>query len=285
MKEEIQRKFEEAKKEIQDVGGWEGFKSGEWFLRLIHKTFQNYYEKADSEYFRQKYPGIDNAALVKKLTAIAAKQAGILGGIVGAAISADEIVGLVTMGEMGIGLPANITVALSALAAEMLLLTRIQLQLVANIAKCTGVPLDPDDPEDILIIFGFAVGGGAAEMAGKAGMKIGSNLSRTIIKGTIKKETLKKIQAIARKVGIKLLQRTIIKYAAPGVSIGIGATWNYLATRAIAKIAMNHFSERELRGRSPRSRPSTTNRRVRAQVKRRENSAPSLRRATRRRRR
>src|SRR2546422_2015819 len=118
VKEEIQRRFAQAKKEIEDLGDWRGFKSGEWFVRLIHKTFRNYYEKAECGYLQEKYPGIDKDALAKKLTAIAAKQAAILGGIVGAAVSADEIVALVTMGEMGIGLPANITVALSALAAE-----------------------------------------------------------------------------------------------------------------------------------------------------------------------
>jgi uncharacterized protein (DUF697 family) len=268
MKKEIQKKFIEAKKEIQDLGGWKGFKEGEWFLRLTHKVFRNYYERANCDFLREKYPGIDNAALVKRLTALAARNAAILGGIVGAAISADEIVALVTVGEMGIGLPANITVGLSALAAEMILLTRIQLQLVANIARCTGVPLDPDDPEDILIIFGFAVGGSASEIAGKAGMKMGSHLSRAVIKGTIKKETLKKVQAIARKVGIKLLQRTIIKYAAPGVSIGIGATWNYLATRAIAKIAIRHFDER-MNMRKVRSRPSQRTKRISGQRKRR----------------
>ena len=43
-------------------------------------------------------------------------------------------------------------------------------------------------------------------------------------------------------VGIKILQKTIIKYAVPVVSIGLGATWNYISTKSIGKIAQKHFS-------------------------------------------
>lgn len=243
-KDAILEQFEKAKKEVEELGGWEGFKNGEWFLKLVRQTFQDYYERANYEYFRAKYPGADDDTLIKKLTEVAAKNAAILGGIVGATVSADEIATLVTGAEGGIGLPANVAIAVTAIAAELIALTRIQLQLVANIAKIMQVPLDPDDPEDILIIFAFAVGGSVAEAAGKAGMKVGGKLTKIGIQNTIKKEFLKCLKNIARKLGYKLLQKTIIKYAVPLVSIGIGATWNYAATRSVSKIAKKHFTER-----------------------------------------
>lgn len=241
----IREQFEKAKQEVEELGGWEGFKSGEWFLKLVKQSFHAYYEKANCEYFRAKYPGADDATLIKKLTAVAANNAAILGGIVGATVSADEIAALVTGGEGGVGLPANIAIAVTAVASELILLTRFQLQLVANIAKIMHVPLDSEDPEDILLIFAFAVGGSVSEAAGKAGMKVGAKLTKIGIKKTIKKELLKKLKDVAQKLGYKLLQKTIIKYAMPIVSVGIGATWNYVSTRTVSKIARKHFAQRK----------------------------------------
>ena len=244
-KDAIREQFEKAKKEVEELGGWEGFKSGEWFLKLVKQSFHAYYENANCEFFRAKYPGADDDTLIKKLTEVAAKNAAILGGIVGATVSADEIAALVTGGEAGVGLPANIAIAVTAVAGELILLTRFQLQLVANIAKIMQVPLDPEDPEDILVIFAFAAGGSVAEATGKAGMKIGAKLTKFGIKNTFKKEFLKFLKDLARRLGYKLLQRTIIKYAMPIVSIGIGATWNYASTRTVSKIAKKHFTERK----------------------------------------
>jgi uncharacterized protein (DUF697 family) len=243
-KNAIQEQFEKAKKEFDEFGGWKGFKSGQWFIALVRASFRAYYEKAHYEYFKAKYPGADDDGLIEKLTSVAARNAAILGGIVGAAVGADEIAALA---ELGITLPANLAIAGAAVAGELILLTRIQLQLIANIAKIMRVHLDPDDPEDILLIFAFAVGGSVSEAAGKEGMKIGGHLTKVAVKKTINKEVLKKLREIALKLGYKLLQRTIIKYAVPLASIGIGAVWNYVSTQTVAKIAKKHFKERKKR--------------------------------------
>src|SRR5207248_1651409 len=146
-KDAIREQFERAKKEFEELGGWKGLTSGEWFLVLVQKSFRAYYERATSAYFKAKYPGADAETLIEKLTSVAAKNAAILGGVVGAAVTADELVTLATAAEAGLGLPANIAIAGAAIGGEVILLTRIQLQLVANIARIMNVPLDPDDPE------------------------------------------------------------------------------------------------------------------------------------------
>lgn len=161
----------------------------------------------------------------------------------GAAISTDEIVAIATGGEGGIGLPANIVIAATGICGEAILLIRFQLQLVANLGKLYGMPLDPDDPEDILTILAFALGGSAADTAGKFGMKVGGKLAGRAAKAVFKKETLAALKRIAAKVGIKILQRTIVKYTIPVASIGIGTGWNYASTKTVARIAIKHFKQ------------------------------------------
>jgi uncharacterized protein (DUF697 family) len=240
----LKRWVEEAATWVKEIG-WPAFKNGEWLPILVRKSFKSYYENANAAYFRRKYPGQKSDAIVKKLTAVAAKNAAILGAITGAAVSADEIMALVTtVPSGGLSLPAQITAGLTALAAEAVVLIGIQLKLIAEIAKLLGVRLDPEDPEDILLILEFAIGGAGVEAAGKFGAKIGGAATKRLIRKKLSRGTLEALKRWGAKLGIKILQRSIIKYAVPIVSALIGSGWNYVATTKVGGIAADHFRKR-----------------------------------------
>jgi uncharacterized protein (DUF697 family) len=243
-KESIKEQLLRAKNYVTELGGLAAFKSGEWLFPLIQKSFRNYWEKSNAEYFKSKYSSQDEDFIAAKLIKVAARNTGLIGAITGATVSADEIVGLVTGGEGIVGIPANVAIAMTAMASEAVLLLQFQLKLVANLGKLYEVPLDPDDPEDVLTILAFAIGGSAAEEAGKFGMKVGVKFAQATVKKYIKKEVLETLKQIGKKLGLKILQRTILKYTVPVASIGIGTGWNYTTTRAIGKIAKNHFLKR-----------------------------------------
>jgi uncharacterized protein (DUF697 family) len=240
----IRRQLDEAKKYSAEIGDWTTIKSGKWLWFIIERSFKNYWEHASAEYFYAKFPNLDADQIAEKLITVAAKNASILGGIIGATVSTDEIVGLLTGFEGGVGLPANIAIAGASLSAEAIQLVRIQLQLVANLGKLYGAPLDPDDPEDILTILAFALGGGAATAAGTAGMQVGGKAAGFGAKKLFAKDLLATLKKIASKVGVKILQRSIVKYTVPLVSIAIGSGWNYLATRSVGQISIRHFKQR-----------------------------------------
>lgn len=246
--EKIRQLLGDAKSEAVELGGWEAFKNGEWLLRLIEKSFRAYWQHANADYFRSKYPGKEDDFIAKKLIGLAAGNAALLGTVTGTAISADEIIGVAqTVGSGGagaLGLPANVAIAFTAISSEVVLLTRLQLQLVANLGKLYDIPLDPDDPEDIITILSFAIGGSISEASSKVGVRMSGGFAKTATRKHISKGTLKAIQKIGAKLGVKILQRTIIKYVVPLVSVGVGAGWNYLATRSVGYIAKKHFLKR-----------------------------------------
>jgi uncharacterized protein (DUF697 family) len=244
-KEGMRTRFEEAKKDYKDFGGWKSFKSGEWLLTLIRKCFKNYFERANAEYFRKKYKSRDVDFIAKKLIKVAAKNAAILGGLTGLLVSTDEVVALATGGELVVGLPANIAIAVTAIGAEMVLLLRMQLQLVANLAKLYEVPLDTEDPEDILIILAYAFGGAVAEEAGKFVAKAAGHVAGDVAKKIFQKELLQALKSLGKKLGVKILQRSIVKYTVPGISMAVGSTWNYFAVNSVGKIACKHFQKRK----------------------------------------
>lgn len=95
-----------------------------------------------------------------------------------------------------------------------------------------------------MLVIQFFLGGKASDAIGAAGSKGGSLAAKQFVSKFIAKETLKRIQAIGKIVGLKILQRTIRNVAVPVVSIGIGAGSNYLTTRFIAKKAQKMMKAR-----------------------------------------
>ncbi len=240
-KKALKEWVKEARGWVKEIG-WPAFKNGEWLFVVVQRSFRAYYDNANAEYFRRKYPRLDDDAIIKKLSTVAAKNAAILGAITGAAVSFDEIAALaLSLPSGGLNLPAQITLATTALAAEAIVLVRIQLHLIANIAKLLGVPLNPDDPEDVLLILQFAFGGAAAEEAGKFAAKTAGSVTNRLIRKKLSGETLVALKKWGAKLGLKVLQRSIIKYAVPIVSSVIGGTWNYMTTAKVGGIAASHF--------------------------------------------
>lgn len=240
----LRQDFEWAKGALASLGGWSGLKNGTWFYEFARSTFRTYYERATPEYLQEKYPGEGAEFIADKLIRVAAKNAMLLGSLTGAAISADEFAGLVTAGEGGVGLPANILLGLAAMGAELVLLVRFQLQMVAGLARLYGVELDADDPEDVLTVFTFALGGSLADQAGRLGMRVGARATRRMVERRMRREMFAPWKLVGKRVGAKLVSRSLVKYAVPMVSVGIGAAWNYATTRAIGRLARRHFLER-----------------------------------------
>jgi len=242
--ESIKEKVSNARQEYKELGGWPALKSGEWLSQLILKSFKNYWNNANVEYFENKYGTEDPGKIEQKLISVAARNSALLGAVVGAAISLDEILVLLSVLASGLGLPANIAIALSAIAGETFLLVRFQIQLICNLAKLHKVPLDPDDPEDILTILGFAFSGSASELAGKPVTKYGGKWLTAKVKLSFSGGRLKTAKNMGKPLGIKLLQRNIVKYILPIASIGIASTFNYWSTKSVAKVAKQKFKKR-----------------------------------------
>jgi hypothetical protein len=260
----IRKQFNESIDQVKSMG-IKALKSGEWLMPLIQKSFKAYYDNASAEYFCNKYPGLSDEKIIKKLISVCARNASILGGVTGAAVSANEISALIgTATTGGLNLPAQISIAVGALGAEALLLIRFQIKLIAEIAKVLKVPLNPNDPEDVLLVLGFAIGGSGAEVLGKASAKAAGHLTKVGVKKYIGGTTLKALKRFAAMLGQDLLQRSILKYTVPGASIAVGALWNYATTKVVGKVAIKHFvnTRKEREG-----TPSASHKKVRKPLK------------------
>jgi uncharacterized tellurite resistance protein B-like protein len=79
--------------------------------------------------------------------------------------------------------------------------------------------------------------GKGLQVAARAGTT--STIKKVVTKGT--REALLKF---GKKLGFKILQRTIIKYAVPVASAAVGSGYNYVTTKSVGQIAKLHFKNR-----------------------------------------
>ena len=228
--------FEEAK-EFAKTLNFEDARSGAWFVSLLQKVVRAYDRNARAQYFQQKYPGLPSDEIADILTSVTVRYATIAGGIAGATATANQ---LTTVASAGMTAP----LFFGTIGAEMIYLSRIQMRLVLDLSVVYDLQLNPEDPEDVLMVFGYALGVAPTELIGAGAQKAAGAGTATMIKKYISKDVLKAIQNFARKLGFKILQRTILKYAVPVASAAVGSTYNYTTTRSLGKIAKTHLKNR-----------------------------------------
>lgn len=236
IKGKVSSGFEEAKEFAKKLD-FEEVKSGEWFVSLLQRVVRTYDRNARAQYFQQKYPGLSPDDIADILISVTVRYAGIAGGIAGAAATANQISVIASAGM-------TVPLFLGTIGAEMIYLARIQMRLVLDLSVVYDLQLNPEDPEDVLMVFGYALGITPTEVIGTGASKAAGEVTKRAIKKHISKDVLKAIQDFARRLGFKILQRTILKYVVPVVSAAVGSSYNYATTKALGKITKTHFKNR-----------------------------------------
>jgi len=131
-----------------------------------------------------------------------------------------------------------------AIGSEMLYLARIQMRLVLDLSVLYDLQLDADDPEDMMMIFGYALGVAPTELLGKGIQVAARGAAEHAVKRYVSKGTLKAIQNFGKRIGIRILQKSVLKYTVPVVSAVVGSSYNYVTTKTLGRIAKSHMSNR-----------------------------------------
>ena len=236
LKNQVGSELDQAKQLAKSLN-FDDVKNGEWFIHLLRKVIQTYDRNARATYFQQKYPGLQPDEIAAILTSVTVRYATIAGAIAGAAATANQIAALSSAGMTA-------ALFLGSIGAEMLYLAQIQMRLVLDLSVVYDLQLDAEDPEDVLMIFGYALGVTPTEMLGKGLQVAAGAATKGAVKKYISKGTLKTITDFARRLGFKILQRTILKYAVPIASAAVGSSYNYATTKSVGRIAKAHLKNR-----------------------------------------
>lgn len=236
LKTQVAAELKKAKQLAKSLN-FEEVKSGEWFFHLLRKVIQSYDRNARATYFQKKYPGLPDDEIADILISVAVRYAIIAGAIAGAAATANQIAGFSSAGMTA-------ALFLGSIGAEMLYLVQIQMRLVLDLSIVYDLQLDPEDPEDVLMIFGYALGMAPTEMLGKKLQVAAGAASKKGVEKYISKGRLEAIQKFANRLGSKIFQRDFLKYAVPVASVVVGSGYNYASTLSVGKIAKAHLKNR-----------------------------------------
>lgn len=236
LRSEVETGLDNAKREAGQLD-LRDIRSGDWFVRILQQVVRAYDRNARAEYFQRKYVGLPPDDIADKLISVVTRTAAITGGVAGVAATGAQIGALATGGLATALLGTSI-------GGEMVYLTSMQMRLVLDLAVVYGIELDPDDPEDVLLVFGYALGVSPTGVVGKFAQQAAGHATKHAVKKYLSKGVLQSVKNMGAKVGVKILQKTIIKYTVPAASAVVGSSFNYLSTKSIGKIARTHFAQR-----------------------------------------
>lgn len=211
----------------------EDLKDGSWFEKLLVFALSKYKEDVDADYFRRKYPNLPADAVVEQRIQLASRYAGIEGGLTSAAYSGAV---LATIGSGGAASPLTVPGGVAAFAIDLTYLAQAQMKLAHDIAVLYRVPLNIDDPEDLwkLVRIAFAVK--LSEGAGIAAARGVPAVVRPFVKRFYSKGVLATAKTLPI-IGKYLLQRNVIKFAIPLVSVPTSVAVNYWTTKTTGQHA------------------------------------------------
>lgn len=208
-----------------------------WFLRLARRVLRGGHPERLQ---RDRDRGTSVAAIGERLVTQAAAQAALVGGLAGLGATISEIASIPTFG-------ASLALWVGVSGAELGYLTYAQLRLVQDLAYLYDVPIDHDNPQDVLAIFGFAQGLKPSELVAATFTRTAEVATAGALQEYTTRQMARFVQRLARNVGWELLEHTVIKYAVPIVSVFAGVAINYATIHSLGRIARAYLQQLRVR--------------------------------------
>lgn len=168
------------------------------------------------------YPHLDPEKLARAIVSRKSLQCGAIGALTG-------IGGLST-------LPV-------AVPMDLIATWRIQAFMVAAVAEAYGYQLSPEELKtDIIILMGA---NSAKESLKRFGIEVGKELTRRAIQRHLTREVMKRIwRVVGMKIITKAGEKSLTSFTKliPLVGAPIGFGFDYVAARAVGKVAIHYYS-------------------------------------------
>jgi len=235
-----------VKKEIKELKeyaktySWNDIKTGNWFSKFLTYALKQYAKKVNAEYFNKKYPDLPKDAIIERRIELAKKYTAIEG-IINSGVYSFAII--TTIGTRGGSSSITIPAAAVSFLADLMYTTKLQIQLAYDLSVLYKQEINIEDPEDLYDLIRIAFGVKAGEILREGASRAAPEATRQMIKSVIKGKVLNWLQKLPI-LGKYLLQRNIIKFSIPIVTIPLCTAVNYFSTNQIAKFAKKIYRDR-----------------------------------------
>jgi hypothetical protein len=215
-----------------------------WLHRLMIDTLRTYAAKTPADYLRNKYAGLSSETIAQTYIRQQARTAALAGAAATIIVSITTILaGFEILSAVGIpALALTLPVGIIAFGLELWYTLRLQLKTAYDLCNLHGVTVHPDNPDDIQEIFAIGMGIRVGTFGGNVLQHVAPTLAkqqaRTLLEASLIGRPMQ--QWMMRNVSRQLARRylaegLLLKAIVPGLSILLGAGWNYFSTIGIGR--------------------------------------------------
>lgn len=207
---------------------------------VVKRSLNEETARLNIDNIKQKYKGLPNDVIANILIKRAARKTTLEGAASGGGISGCEAVLISPIPEAS-HKTAAVGAGLGLVLADVAYSTKIQMQLLLEIAVLYGCPYDKKDEDDVWLIFKAALGLKGIERSGVWGQFIFGEAAkkqfRKLLRTGIRKSVQNQITKIAGKQVARYLGEKYVMRLVPIANIGIGAYYNRKVTLSVGKWA------------------------------------------------
>jgi hypothetical protein len=219
--------------------GVDKLKDGSWFQRIVAAHVKKHLSTVDARTWDAMYPGLDVEERAARRIRSVARRVAAAGVAASVGASTGELLSLLTD---GLGAPVGLPAAALSMGLEAAYSSLVQVDLACDLASIFGVPFDAEDVGEVATLFGLS-------------LEVDVKRRRPTRDEEEPKEdeadlglTAKLIDLedgeIAKRIGKKLLEESVMRNVIPILGVAISGRWNYVATKRLGRTVKKYVRYR-----------------------------------------
>ncbi len=215
-------------------------RASETFITAVRSSMNEEKASSNARRARQKYRGLSSDALADMLIKQATRKTKWEGAVTGLGVTGTEALVAVPVPEPT-HKAAAVTGGAALLLADIAYTTRVQVQLLLEIAEVYGCPFERDDEEDVWLVFKAALGLKGTERVGTYGRFIFNEAARKqfrkLLRTGIRRAVHERVVKIAGPQVAKYLGERYVLRLVPLFNAAVGYAFNSRTTKSVGKWA------------------------------------------------
>jgi hypothetical protein len=219
--------------------GVDRLRDGSWFQRVVAAHVKKHCAAQDPKRWDRLYPGLDEEVRADARIQSAARKASLAGVMASMGASTRELLSLLTD---GLAAPVGVPAAMLSMGLEAAYTSLLQVDLACDLASIYGVPFDAEDMGEVATLFGLSFEVDVKRR--RPTQEERAHEEHEIDRGLTARLLELEDGEIAKRIGKKLIEESVVRNSVPVLGIAISARWNHVATRRLGKTVKKYVRYR-----------------------------------------
>jgi len=219
--------------------GVDKLRDGSWFQRVVASHVKKHLSAINARTWDALYPGLDVEERAARRIQSVARKAAAAGVTASLGASTGELLSLLTE---GLAAPVGLPAAVLSMTLEAAYTSLLQVDLACDLASIYGVPFDVDDVGEVATLFGLSL---EVDVKRRRPTQEDEEPNEVDADDGLTAKLLKLEDGeIAKRIGKKLIEESVMRNGIPILGVAISGRWNYVATKRLGKTVKKYVRYR-----------------------------------------